>query len=182
MTNASMDVEHIARAFPSPKDSRPARSLTYRCRGRVYRAVIGQPRRQCDDAASPAGPGKPAGRAGWPAATRWSASLPRVRPSKSGPGSRRATGRTLPWSPMTRSSILIISKARTPSGAWPGDPRRLRMTPVLQRPGAKPVTALASRRRPLCGRGCPARARMPSGFRGGTGPHPCARRRRPAGG
>ena len=62
MTNASMDVEHIARAFPSPKDSRPARSLTYRCGGLIYRAVIGQPRR-CDEAGGPARRGKHSGRA-----------------------------------------------------------------------------------------------------------------------
>src|SRR6266700_678656 len=29
MTKPSMDAEHIARAFPRPQDSRPARSLTY---------------------------------------------------------------------------------------------------------------------------------------------------------
>ena len=41
-----MDVDHIARAFPRPHDSRPVRSLTYEWDGRIYRAVIGGKRRQ----------------------------------------------------------------------------------------------------------------------------------------
>jgi hypothetical protein len=48
MTKSSMDVEHIARAFPSPMDSRPARSLTYQWGGHIYQAVIGRQRRHCD--------------------------------------------------------------------------------------------------------------------------------------
>src|SRR5215467_9701556 len=50
MTNPSMDVEQSARTFPSPKNSRPARSLTYQCGGHIYQAVIGQQRRRCDTA------------------------------------------------------------------------------------------------------------------------------------
>ncbi|MGN6676789.1 MAG: hypothetical protein ACTHKL_03290, partial [Streptosporangiaceae bacterium] len=46
----SMDVEHIARAFPRPQDSRPVRSLTYQWDGRIYRAVIGGKRRPYDNA------------------------------------------------------------------------------------------------------------------------------------
>jgi len=64
MTKARMDVEHIARAFPSPKGSRPARSLTYHCGGHIYRAVIGQPRRQCDGLSGGTSHGNPAGRTG----------------------------------------------------------------------------------------------------------------------
>jgi hypothetical protein len=63
MTKPDMD-EHIARAFPSPKDSRPARSLTYHCGGHIYRAVIGQPRRQCDELCGAASHRKPSGRTG----------------------------------------------------------------------------------------------------------------------
>jgi hypothetical protein len=50
MTDPSMDVEHTARAFPSPKHSRPARSLTYKCGGHIYEAVIGQQRTRFDNA------------------------------------------------------------------------------------------------------------------------------------
>jgi hypothetical protein len=64
MIQSSTDAEHIARAFPSPKDSRPARSLTYQCCGHIYRAVIGQPRRQCEGVSDPARRRKPAGREG----------------------------------------------------------------------------------------------------------------------
>ena len=62
MTKSKLDVEHTARAFPSPKGSRPARSLTYHCGGHIYRAVIGQPRRQCDELSGAANHRKPAGR------------------------------------------------------------------------------------------------------------------------
>ena len=55
MTYVSTDVEHIARAFPSPDDSKPARSLIYQCGGHIHRAVIGQPRALCDDAGRAAG-------------------------------------------------------------------------------------------------------------------------------
>ncbi|MGN6792856.1 MAG: hypothetical protein ACTHJW_10785 [Streptosporangiaceae bacterium] len=47
MTDASMEVEQRARAFPRPENSRPARSVTYHSGGRVYRAAIGQPRSRC---------------------------------------------------------------------------------------------------------------------------------------
>src|SRR5215469_7014769 len=60
MTKPKMDVEHTARGFPSPQGSRPARSLTYRCGGHIYRAVIGQPRRRCDELGGAASHGKPA--------------------------------------------------------------------------------------------------------------------------
>jgi hypothetical protein len=50
MIRSSMDVEHIARAFPRPQDSRPVRSLTYHWDGRIYRAVIGGKRRPYDTA------------------------------------------------------------------------------------------------------------------------------------
>jgi len=65
MTTPSAEAEQIARAFPSPKHSRPARSLTYQFGGHIYRAVIGQPRTRCADAGRGAGrwPGKRAGRA-----------------------------------------------------------------------------------------------------------------------
>jgi hypothetical protein len=58
MIEPSTDTEHIARAFPSPKHSRPARSLTYEWSGHVYRAVIGQLRRKCDDSRRGGGRGK----------------------------------------------------------------------------------------------------------------------------
>jgi hypothetical protein len=93
MTNASMDVEYRARAFPSPQDSRPARSLTYRCGGHIYQAVIGQPRRQCDDAVGAAGRRKPAGRAGL------------------------ASGNTVLSIVATRASVEIWS--REPTRDWP---------------------------------------------------------------
>jgi hypothetical protein len=64
MSKASADVEHIARDFPRPKDSTPARSLTYHCGGHIYRAAIGQPRAQCDDAGRAAGR-KTDSQAGW---------------------------------------------------------------------------------------------------------------------
>jgi len=73
MTKASADVEHIARDFPRPKDSTPARSLTYHCGGHIYRAAIGQPRTQCDDAGRAAG-ARHAAWQGGPAATRYSVS------------------------------------------------------------------------------------------------------------
>ena len=57
MSKPSTDVEHIARAFPSPKDSRPARSVVYHCSGHIYSAIIGKPRWQCDDARRAAGRG-----------------------------------------------------------------------------------------------------------------------------
>jgi hypothetical protein len=50
MTDASTDVEQRARIFPSPENSRSARSLTYRSGGRIYSAVIGQARKQRDAA------------------------------------------------------------------------------------------------------------------------------------
>jgi hypothetical protein len=50
MIRSSMDVEHSARAFPRPHDSRPVRSLTYHWDGRIYRAVIGGKRRQYGNA------------------------------------------------------------------------------------------------------------------------------------
>lgn len=50
MTKRSVDCEQRARAFPSPIGSRPARSLTYRCGGRIYLAVIGRQRRRWDGA------------------------------------------------------------------------------------------------------------------------------------
>jgi hypothetical protein len=52
MIRSSMDVEHIARAFPRPQDSRPVRSLTYQWDGHIYRAVIGGKRHQCESARS----------------------------------------------------------------------------------------------------------------------------------
>jgi len=64
MNKPKTDVEHIARAFPSPKGSRPARSLTYHCSGHIYRAVIGQPRRQCVGASGAPSHGKTARRPG----------------------------------------------------------------------------------------------------------------------
>ena len=64
MTKPKMDAEHVARAFPRPKGSRPARSLTYHCGGHIYRAVIGQPRRKCDELGGAASHGKPTGRTG----------------------------------------------------------------------------------------------------------------------
>jgi len=64
MTKASADVEHIARDLPRPNDSTPARSLTYHRGGHIYRAAIGQPRAQCDDAGRAAGR-KTGSRPGW---------------------------------------------------------------------------------------------------------------------
>ena len=69
MTNPSMDVEHIARAFPSPKHSRPARSLTYQWGGHIYEAVIGQQRTRCDDAIGWLGRRKAAGQGRRPSGT-----------------------------------------------------------------------------------------------------------------
>jgi len=64
MTKASADVEHIARDLPRPNDSTPARSLTYHRGGHIYRAAIGQPRAQCDDAGRAVGR-KTGSRPGW---------------------------------------------------------------------------------------------------------------------
>ena len=93
MTKPSMDAENIARAFPRPLDSRPARSLTYHCDGRIYRAVIGEPRRQ-RDAASRAGRVEPA----WPQG-------------------RRASGNTVVSIVATRAAVEIWSCE--PAGDWP---------------------------------------------------------------
>jgi hypothetical protein len=90
MTNRSMDVEHIARAFPSPKDSRPARSLTYQWGGHTYRAVIGHQRRQCEDRA---------GRG------------PAIQPAQ------RVSGNTVLSIVATKSAIEIWS--REPTRGWP---------------------------------------------------------------
>jgi len=92
MTNAGTDVEHIAWAFPSPKDSRPARSLTYHCGDHIYQAVIGQQRRQCDAAARAAGRG-PSSRA------------------------RPASGNTVLSIVATRRAVEIWS--REPARDWP---------------------------------------------------------------
>jgi hypothetical protein len=92
MTNSSMRVEHIARAFPSPDGSRPARSLTYQCGGHIYRTVIGQPRRQCE-AGCPAGCGR---------ATR---------------GADRASGNTVLSIVATQNAIEVWS--REPALDWP---------------------------------------------------------------
>jgi len=93
VTNPSMDVEHIARAFPSPKHSRPARSLTYEWGGHVYEAVIGQQRTRCDKAI------------GW---------LGRMMPAGQG---RRTTGTTVLSIVATQAAVEIWS--REPSRDWP---------------------------------------------------------------
>ncbi len=92
MTTASADVEHMARDFPRPKDSTPARSLTYHCGGHIYRAAIGQPRTQCDDA------GRGAGR-------------------KTGNRAGRASGNTVLSIVATRRAVEIWS--REPARDWP---------------------------------------------------------------
>jgi len=92
MTKASTDVEHIARAFPSPEDSRPARSLTYHCGGHIYLAVIGQPRRQCNEAGRAAGHG-------------------------TGSRAGRASGNTVLSIVATRRAVEIWS--REPARDWP---------------------------------------------------------------
>lgn len=92
MTNVSTDVEHLAWAFPSPKDARPARSLTYHCGDHIYRAVIGQQRRQCDD------PGRAADR-------------------RIGRRSGKASGNTVLSIVATRRAVEIWS--REPARDWP---------------------------------------------------------------
>jgi hypothetical protein len=93
MTNDSVDVEHSAREFPSPKDSRPARSLTYRWGGHIYQAVIGRQRRLCDAARGADGPGTAAGSAG------------------------RASGNTVLSIVATEAAVEIWS--REPTRGWP---------------------------------------------------------------
>jgi hypothetical protein len=93
MTKPSMDVEHVARAFPSPKHSRPARSLTYQSGGHIYEAVIGRQRTRCDNGIGWLGCRKPAGRA------------------------RRPSGSTVLSIVATQAAVEIWS--REPSRDWP---------------------------------------------------------------
>ena len=93
MTKCSTDVEHIARAFPSPRDSRPARSLTYQCGGHLYQAVIGRQRQQCDNPGVAAACGRTTGGAG------------------------RASGNTVLSIVATNAAIEIWS--REPAKGWP---------------------------------------------------------------
>ena len=93
MTDPSMDVEHTARAFPSPKHSRPARSLTYQCGGHIYQAVIGQQRTRFDNAIGWLGRRKSAGQ------------------------TQRPSGTTVLSIVATRAAVEIWS--REPSRDWP---------------------------------------------------------------
>jgi len=89
---ASMDVEHVARAFPSPKDSKPVRSVTYHCGDHIYQAVIGQRRSKCDDWGRGDG----------------------LRPARLG---RRASGRAVLSIVATSRAVEIWS--REPATDWP---------------------------------------------------------------
>jgi len=94
MTRPKLDVEHMARAFPSPHNSRPARSLTYQWEGHIYQATIGQKRRQHDNAV---------GSAGNRMANR--------------PSVRRASGNVVLSIVATKAAVEIWS--REPTSGWP---------------------------------------------------------------
>jgi hypothetical protein len=94
MTRRKSDVEHAARAFPSPHNSRPARSLTYQWEGHIYQATIGQKRRKYDNAAG--------------TAVRWMVARS---------GGRRPSGSVVLSIVATKAAVEIWS--REPTCGWP---------------------------------------------------------------
>jgi hypothetical protein len=93
MTRRSLDAEDVARAFPSPQNSRPARSLTYEYQGCIYQAIIGRKRRQWDDSVG--------------------SRTPRARTSSAS----RATGNVVLSIVANKAAIEIWS--REPACGWP---------------------------------------------------------------